>query len=920
MLLQAICTALLSLAQSQPPNVILVMTDDQGWGDVGFHGHQVLQTPHLDEMAAAGVRFERFYAAAPVCSPTRGSCLTGRHPYRYGVHGANTGHLPEDEFNLAAYLQSRGYRTGHFGKWHLGTLTTTERDSNRGGPKNVAHFAPPWQRGFDVCFSTEAKVPTLDPMVTPPKVARGTGNKKPGTPYGTYYWNELGEKIPATELQGDDSELIMNQALKFVRTSVEQKQPFFTVVWFHAPHYPVLAGDKHKQIYRDMDQEFSEFELNYYGALTSVDEQVGRLRTELRRLGIADDTMLWFCSDNGPEGQAGESPGTAAHLRGRKRDLLEGGVRVPGVMEWPQRFTSPQVVHTPCSTLDYVPTVLAALAGSGAPQFDELNQNYIGGQDVLFDGINLLPILNGERQHRGRAIGFESGKQAAWIEDRWKLYSNQANQRGGAYHLYDLIADPSEANDVSKAHADVVARMKSELEAWRSAADLDWREEDARPNIILIMADDLGKEWLSCYGGEEMQTPNLDRLAADGVRFENAYSMPVCTPTRTTLLTGQYPFRHGWVNHWDVPRWGKGCHFDPQQNFSVARVLRSAGYATAIAGKWQINDFRLQPDVLREHGFNDWCVWTGYEDGNLPSDKRYWDPYLHTPNGSRTHEGAYGNDVFREFALDFLRQNRHRPNFVYLPLCLPHTPFATTPAQPEADGKLQKYHAMVAYVDQFVGELRGGIDELGLKQQTVVIFTTDNGSTRGMTAEQNGRLVQGGKNRLTQSGCNVPFMVYAPGYPLHDKVSHSLIDFTDFFPTLLDIADADAPAKLDLDGQSFFGVMRGDADFKGRDWVMSMGGGSPAQFRDGRVRSLAPFADRIVRDQDYKLWIQKGVATRLYHLGDDPGEQQNLILSTDPHHAAARRRLQAIVNSMPTMDASPRYQPIESIEKRPAGD
>ncbi len=872
-------------------------------------------------MAAAGVRFDRFYAAAPVCSPTRGSCLTGRHPYRYGIHHANTGHLPEHEFNLAAYLQQRGYRTGHFGKWHLGTMTTTEADSNRGGPKHAAHFAPPWLRGFDVCFSTEAKVPTFNPLITPPKVARGVGNKKEGTPFGTAFWNERGEKIVpdqvgkklAAELRGDDSELIMNRALEFVQHSVTEKQPFFTVIWFHAPHYPVLAGDKHKQIYREMDREFSEFELNYYGALSSVDEQVGRLRSKLRKLGVAEDTMLWFCSDNGPEGQAGESPGTASHSRGRKRDLFEGGVRVPGIMEWPKRYSTPRVISTPSSTLDYVPTVLAALAQSGAPQFAELQQSYAGGHDLQFDGINLLLLLDGEQTQRGKPIGFESGKQVAWIEEQWKLYSKQAHQADGKYQLYDLVADPGESKDVSSENGDVVARMKADLNAWRSEADLDWREHDDRPNIVLVMADDLGKEWLSCYGGEEMQTPNLDQLAADGMRFENAYSMPVCTPTRTTLLTGLYPYQHGWVNHWDVPRWGKGCHFDPEQNFTIARALRKAGYATAIAGKWQINDFRLQPEVLRDHGFNDWCVWTGYEDGNPPSSEGYWDPYLHTRDGSRTHEGAYGTDVFREFALNFLEQNRHKPNFLYLPLCLPHTPFVTTPAQPLAEGKIEKHQAMVSYVDQFVGDLRRGVDDLGLKQQTIILFTTDNGSTRGLKATRNGRLVQGGKNRLSQNGCNVPLIAYAPGYPVHDKVNHTLIDFTDLFPTLLEAADVPAsalPAKLELAGTSFFGTLNGATDFVGRRWAMSMGGGKPAQFRDGRVRSNEGFADRVVRNQRYKLWIEGGVATRLHDLDADPAEIHNLIGSADAVHVGALRELQAVVDGLPKTDASPRYTPL----------
>ena len=140
------------------------------------------------------------------------------------------------------------------------------------------------------------------------------------------------------------------------------------------------------------------------------------------------------------------------------------------------------------------------------------------------------------------------------------------------------------------------------------------------PNIVFILVDDLGKEWIGCYGAEGIETPHIDRLAETGMRFENAWCMPQCTPTRVTLLTGQYPYRHGWTNHFDVPRWGSGAHFDPSQNASFARMLRNAGYATAIAGKWQIDDFRVEPDALKEAGFDEWCVWTGGEAGNPPSD------------------------------------------------------------------------------------------------------------------------------------------------------------------------------------------------------------------------------------------------------------------------------------------------------------
>ena len=310
-------------AENGRPNVILVMADDLGWGDVGFNGNTVIKTPNLDAMAKNGLRFERFYAQAPVCSPTRGSVLTGRHPYRYGIFSANVGHMRPKELTLAEALKANGYTTGHFGKWHVGTLTKTVPDANRGGPKGAAHFAPPSAHGFDQNFSTESKVPTWDPLVKPKVGARRTwwdpvkdpGN---GVSYGTAYWSK-GKRV-TENCSGDDSRVIMDRAIPFIRTAVKRKKPFFTIIWFHAPHLPVVAGPKYTAMYPGK----GKYTQHYYGCITALDEQVGRLRAELRKLKVAQNTLVCFCSDNGPEGKAGKAPGTAAHLRGRKRDLFRG--------------------------------------------------------------------------------------------------------------------------------------------------------------------------------------------------------------------------------------------------------------------------------------------------------------------------------------------------------------------------------------------------------------------------------------------------------------------------------------------------------------------------------------------------------------------------------------------------------------------
>ncbi len=431
-----------------------------------------------------------------------------------------------------------------------------------------------------------------------------------------------------------------------------------------------------------------------------------------------------------------------------------------------------------------------------------------------------------------------------------------------------------------------------------------------KPNILFILVDDLGKEWVSACGAEEIETPHIDNLAKTGMRFVNAYSMAQCTPTRTTLLTGQYPWRHGWVNHWDVPRWGAGCHFDPQHNLSFGRVMKSAGYTTAIAGKWQINDFRVQPNILAEHGFDDWCMWTGYESQNPPSSERYHNPYIHTRDGSQTYEGAFGPDRYADFLIQFMQQHRDQPMMLYFPMCLTHTPLVATPRHPEAKGALEKHKAMTLHADHLVGRLVEALDDLKIREQTIVIFTTDNGTTPQITGTRHGRRVRGAKGRISEPGLCQPFIVNGPGRVPQGVVSEALTDFTDFLPTIAELAGVSLPADYACDGKSLASVILGKETAGPRQWIMGMGHG-PAVLDAQGVRPKVPYAERGVRNHRYKLWVQhNGTASQLYDLAEDPAETQNLIDSTDPAHRAALAELEAVVASFPKQDARPRYDPL----------
>ncbi len=431
-----------------PPNIVLIMADDLGWGDTGYNGNAIIQTPNIDKMASEGLVFNRFYSSSPVCSPTRGSCLTGRHPYRYGVFSANVGCIPQEEILLSEKLKSRGYVTGHFGKWHLGTLSRDMKDSNRGGKDHLEHFAPPWENGFDVCFSTEAKLPTYDPMLTP---VGWQGNRDREKPFGTFYWDEQGELV-TQNLEGDDSEIIMDRVIPFIEKSVREEKPFFAVIWFHAPHLPVLADSLHRTLYAGYSNE----EKNYFGCITAMDEQIGRLNAKLENLKTSENTMIWFTSDNGPEGklQNQDFPGSAGKLRGRKRSLYEGGIRVPGILKWPLMVDEGRTTEIPASTLDYFPTIVEILDIEKADEMEPI------------DGISLWPLLIGDVNQRNKPIYFESGKQLALTTNQFKAYSSD---QGENFELYDLLDDPGENTDLSSKFPDIVAEYKELLMKWQKS-------------------------------------------------------------------------------------------------------------------------------------------------------------------------------------------------------------------------------------------------------------------------------------------------------------------------------------------------------------------------------------------------------------------------------------------------------------------
>jgi arylsulfatase A-like enzyme len=449
------------------PNIVLVMADDQGWGDMAYNGHADLKTPNFDNFAKEGIRFDNFHAAAPVCSPTRGSVMTGRTPNRYGTFQPGSCIRPQ-EVTIAEALKTAGYRTGHFGKWHLGSV-------------QKASPVCPGACGFDEWISAPNFF-DLNPI--------------------------LSDQGKAVEFKGDSSDVTADVAINFIRKCTEEKQRFLTVVWFGSPHDPHQPLPQDKAIYAGLP----EAQANFYGEITAMDRAFGRLRREIKTLGLRENTLLWFNSDNGALPKVGS---TGPNRRGHKGEVYEGGLLVPCIIEWPSRFEGNRVVTTPCVTSDIYPTVLD-IVDVTMPHQPQL------------DGISLVPLLDGKETKRPKPIGFWNLRRdfvktpaaqwmkellqdqrqgiepndpqrirpdaaeiknpmptdkfpghAAWLDGDWKLHRIQNEKTGDiTWEIYDLKTDPDENSNLIAEQPERLAHMRGELNDWLESVVSSYNGED----------------------------------------------------------------------------------------------------------------------------------------------------------------------------------------------------------------------------------------------------------------------------------------------------------------------------------------------------------------------------------------------------------------------------------------------------------
>lgn len=460
------------------PNIVLLMGDDHGWEETGYHGHPHVKTPVLDEMAASGLRLENFYAAHPSCSPTRASFMTGRHPNRMGTFAPGWSIRPE-EITVAHVLGTAGYRCGHFGKWHL-------------GPVKAASPTNPGAMGFDHWVSHDNFF-ELNPALSRDGAAPQV-------------------------IEGESSQIVIDEAIRFINETRQRKENFFAVVWFGSPHEPYSGLPEDLALYDDLPALYPNKQVRLtsnetggpvtrpqgevlrerYAEITAMDRAIGKLRDYLTQNQLRDNTLLFYCGDNGTSADGS----LVTPHRGVKGQVYDGGILVPGLIEWPAKIAQPESTLVRASTSDLLPT-LCALVDQPLPKRP-------------IDGIDLTPLLNGRTTERSRPLYFweystsglgaaeptiapelqsgttplvkKSGGKAtrdfknvrhptihdrdyrgprAIIEGNYKLVVHDREPGAAKLELFDLAKDPAETTNILAQHPDIAQRLQTELRTWQ---------------------------------------------------------------------------------------------------------------------------------------------------------------------------------------------------------------------------------------------------------------------------------------------------------------------------------------------------------------------------------------------------------------------------------------------------------------------
>lgn len=909
------------LGEVGSPNVVIIYADDVGYGDVSCYGAEKIQTPNIDRLAKEGLRFTDGHCTAATCTPSRFSMLTGIHGFRHGVRVLAPNApmaIKPDMFTLPQLFKDAGYSTAVVGKWHLGIgdgVTPVDWNGEvKPGPLEV---------GFDYSFlmpSTNDRVPCVyledhsvvnldpnDPLYVGRKAPAGfsgsvypDGKKNPEAM--TYYPSSHGHNNSVingigrigfqwggkSALWNDETmaDVFVDQA-KLWLSQQKQNEPFFLYFSSQDIHVPRAPHPRFR----------GKTDLGYRGdAMAQLDWSTGAILQALEELGLDDNTIVIFTSDNGPVYDDGYVDGTVVRTstaevdqghdgsgpyRGGKYQIYEGGTRVPFIIRWPGQI-QPGISGALVSQIDFTAS-FASLLGLELEAKQAIDSRDTMDAFLGKDAVGLTVMIE-----EARGLALRSGS-LKFIEGTGKSPQDQ---------FFDLSLELSESSLQYRDYPAQAEAMKGTLEAYKSselglraeAAALDQTPKEQLPNIVFIMADELGYYELSCMGHPNIQTPNIDLLASEGIRFTNMYAgSPLCAPTRGSLMTGKHS------GHTSVRSNGGGTPMRADEQ-TIASVLKQAGYATGGFGKWGCGG-RGSSGVPERHGFD---TFVGYYD--QVHAHTYYPPYILRNSEEVPLEGNHGGSVGETYshyvimdaAKDFIRSNKDQPFFAYLPITPPHGLFNipdTDPAWQLYKDKdwpepARRYAAMVSMVDRQVGEVRALLDELGIADNTLIVFTGDNGGQdyfrdkdhpRGFHGPNvnplNGEAFRGQKGRVYEGGLRIPAVAYMPNKATGGRVSDHAAYFPDFMPTFAQLAGVQTP--IDSDGLSFLPELLG----RNSEWIQmdhpfmywELGGQVAVRASAYQLENLPYPADKIWK----AVRPKKNAAWELYELRTDPTESKD---------------------------------------------
>ncbi|MFM8579565.1 MAG: sulfatase-like hydrolase/transferase, partial [Planctomycetaceae bacterium] len=882
-----------------PPNIVVIFADDMGYGDPGCYGGTVAATPAIDRLAREGVRFTDFHVAQAVCSASRAALLTGCYPNRIGISGAlgpNAQHgIAAAETTLAELLRSRGYRTAAVGKWHLG---------------HHPSFLPT-RHGFDEYFGLAY---SNDMWPLHPEA-------KPGTypPLPLFEQERIVDEEVTPEDQATLTARYTTKAVSFIERAgrADDGRPFFLYLAHSMPHVPLFAGESFRGtspggLYGDV--------------ISEVDASVAAVLEALERTGHDDDTLVIVTSDNGPWLLYGEHAGSAGPLREGKATAFEGGVRVPCVARLPGMIPAGRVCETPLMTIDLLPT-LATVSGSPLST-DASGRLAVSGRTI--DGHDRLSLFTGVQpaakvEEPVYCFWYAANELQAVRQGPWKLFfphvtvsmEGQQSGRGGfpgrykklevGKWLFNLDDDPGERTDLAASHPDIVSRLESIADAAREelgdrltgktgsgvrpAGNLPPSSPTGRrPNIIYVITDDQGYGDIAAHGNPFVKTPVLDRLRRESVRLSEFHASPTCSPTRAAFLTGRHEFRSG-VTHTILERERLALSAT-----TLPELLGPAGYTSGIFGKWHLGDEdAYQPDRrgfdrVFIHGAGGIGQTYPGSCGDVPGN-RYYDPVIRS-DGAFVKTKGYCTDVFFDAALEWIDDCRKgdQPFFCYIATNAPHAPsdcpFRSDAAYrkalddaelPEAGrparNEVARFYGMIENIDSNIGKLLARLDAWGLADDTLLVFTTDNGSAAGHQVFNAG--MRGAKGTPYRGGTRVPSFWRWPGTLPQNVDVPAVTAHIDVLPTICELAGAAIPESLSsaIEGRSLLPLLvDAAAPWPDRPLFPHLGRWERGRAAESGLRNCR------VREGHWSLVNTHNdpAAWELYDLLSDPGETTTL--------------------------------------------